>query len=215
MNHKDTKAESTRMEFRRSKANHSFRPLVHLVFRGSCLLCVFVSLWLVLVKTALAADVESRQLTHYVPQDFLESAVRTENWTEVLLNVKGGVRKGDTVRIWAGGLIDRGGGDQPGQNVNGPVGHVAEVGNDKRTFALSVEPAHAYALLFKTESAPAAKCLPPGQPLEIKLTKDNEKLWVGFNDEKGQYRDNHLGRGRRHELDPLWVRIEVVRITVD
>ena len=54
-----------------------------------------------------------------------------------------------------------------------------------------------------------------GKPLEITLAKDNEKLWVGFNDEKGRYQDNHLGKGRRHELDPLWVRIEVVRITVD
>ena len=51
--------------------------------------------------------------------------------------------------------------------------------------------------------------------LDIKLTKDGEKLWVGFNDEKGRYQDNHLGKGRRHELDPLWVRVEVVRITVD
>ena len=69
--------------------------------------------------------------------------------------------------------------------------------------------------MFKTESAGPANCLPPGQPLEIKLTKDKEKLFVGFNDEKGRYQDNHLGKGRRHELDPLWVRIEVVRITVD
>ena len=28
-----------------------------------------------------AADVESRVLTHYVPQDFLETVVRTEGWT--------------------------------------------------------------------------------------------------------------------------------------
>jgi hypothetical protein len=27
--------------------------------------------------------------------------------------------------------------------------------------------------------------------------------------------DNHLGKGRRHELDPLGMRIEVVRIIVD
>ena len=47
------------------------------------------------------------------------------------------------------------------------------------------------------------------------MTKDKEKLWIGFNDEKGRYQDNHLGKGRRHELDPLWVRIEVVRMTVD
>ena len=164
---------------------------------------------------ALGAEVESRRLTHYLPQDLLESAVRTEGWTEVPLAVKGGVRKGDVVRVWAGGSIDRGGGDQPGQNVNGPEGYPAQFGDRKPTFALSSEPAHAYALLFKTESTGPTKCLPPGKPLEIKLGKDGERVWVGFNDEKGQYLDNHLGRGRRHELDPLWVRIEVVRTIVD
>jgi hypothetical protein len=161
-----------------------------------------------------AADVESRQLTHYIPQDLLESAVRKEGWTEVPLAVKGGVRKGDVVRIWAGGLVDRGNGEQPGQNVNGPDG-VAMPDTQKPSFALSTQPAHAYALLFKTDSAAPAKCLPPGKPLEIQVGKDQEKLWVGFNDDKGGYADNHLGKGRRHELDPLWVRIEVVRMTVD
>jgi len=176
-----------------------------LVF-GSGLLCVSVSLWLGL---AFAAEVESRQLTHYVPQDALEAAVRKEGWTEVPLAVKGGVRKGDVVRIWAGGVIDRGG-EQPGQNVGGPEGMPG-----KGTFALSPESNHAYALLWKTDTiAPAASRL-AGKPLEIKLTKDDEKLWIGFNDEKGRYFDNRLGRGRRHEFDPLWVRIEVVRITVD
>ncbi len=167
---------------------------------------------LALAAAALAAEVESRQLTHYLPQDFLETAVRTEKWTEVPLAVKGGVRKGDVVRVWAGGLIDRGNGEQPGQNVNGPAGFAP---NEKATFALSAEPSHAFALLFKIESAGPIKCLPPGQPLEIKLTKDNEKLFIGFNDEKGRYQDNHLGKGRRHEFDPLWVRVEVVRISVD
>ena len=57
--------------------------------------------------------------------------------------------------------------------------------------------------------------LETGKPLEIKLTQDKERLWIGFNDERGRYHDNHLGRGRRHELDRLWVRIEVVRIIVD
>ena len=42
-----------------------------------------------------------------------------------------------------------------------------------------------------------------------------EKLWLGFNDARGRYQDNHLGKGLRHEFDPLWVRIEVVRIIVD
>jgi hypothetical protein len=167
---------------------------------------------LALAGAAVAAEVESRQLTHYLPQDFLETAVRTENWTEVPLAVKGGVRKGDVVRIWAGGSIDRGNGEQPGQNINGPVGFSPM---EKANFALSADPSHCFALLFKTESVGPAKCLPPGQPLEIKLTKDKEKLFVGFNDEKGRYQDNHLGKGRRHELDPLWVRVEVVRITVD
>jgi hypothetical protein len=158
-----------------------------------------------------AAEVESRQLTHYVPQDALEAAVRKEGWTEVPLAVKGGVRKGDVVRVWAGGSIDRGG-EQPGENVGGPEG-IASRG--KATFALSAEPAHAFALLFKTDGTAPAACRPPGKPLEIKASKDDEKLWVGFNDDKGRYADNHLGRGRRHEFDPLWVRIEVVRITVD
>src|SRR5262245_15219690 len=87
----------------------------------------------------LAAEVESRQLTHYVPQDFLETAIRTEGWTEVTLNVKGGVRKGDVVRIWAGGSIDRGNGEQPGQNVNGPGGHsdFKVNGDEKPHFVLS------------------------------------------------------------------------------
>ena len=81
--------------------------------------------------------------------------------------------------------------------------------------ALSPELTHRYALLFKPETGGVKKCLPPGKPLEIKLTRDKEKLWVGFNDEKGRYQDNRLGKGLRHELDPLWVRVEVVRITVD
>src|SRR5205814_7108842 len=75
-----------------------------------------------LASVLFAADVESRVLTHYVPQDLLEKAVRTEGWTEIPLNVPGGVRKGDVVRLWAGGVIDRGNGDQPGENVGGPTG---------------------------------------------------------------------------------------------
>jgi hypothetical protein len=174
------------------------------------------TLMLVLVGAcgALAADVESRQLTHYVPQDTLEKVVRTEGWTEIALDVKGGTRVGDVVRVWAGGSIDRGNGDQPGENAAGPDGTDPAPG-EKPAFALSAEPALAYAVLFKTESTGPTKCLPPGKPLEIKLTKDKEKFWVGFNDGKGRYLDNHLGKGRRHELDPLWVRVEVVRITVD
>jgi hypothetical protein len=177
--------------------------------------CLALALVLLLVLSAPAADVESRVLTHYVPQDTLETIVRTEGWTEVPLAVKGGLRKGDVVRIWAGGSIDRGG-DQPGENTNGPAGPAEAVsGLDPQKLALSAEAGHAFALLFKTESSGPTRCLPPGKPLEIKLTKDMEKVSVGFNDEKGRFADNHLGKGRRHEYDPLWVRIEVVRIVVD
>jgi hypothetical protein len=169
---------------------------------------------LMLVFAVSAADVESRVLTHFLPQDFLETAVRTEKWTEVPLAVKGGVLKDDVVRIWAGGLIDRGNDAKPGLNVNGPEGLPAGSGPEG-SLALTEEPGMAYALLFKTETSGVKKCLPAGKPLEIKLPKDGERLWVGFNDERGQYLDNHLGKGRRHELNPLWVRIEVVRIIVD
>jgi hypothetical protein len=165
---------------------------------------------------AVAADVESRVLTHYVPQDFLETAVRTEGWTEVTLDVKGGVRQGDVVRLWIGGSIDRGDGDRPGQNVNGPAGPEAPVaGVEPAQLALSSDPGDAFALLVKTETSGVKKPPAPGKPLEIKLTKDKERLWIGFNDEKGRFADNHLGKGRRHELDPLWLRIEVVRTVVD
>jgi hypothetical protein len=168
---------------------------------------------LVLGLAVSAAEVESRVLTHYVPQDFLEAAVRTEKWTEVPLAVKGGVRKGDVVRIWAGGSIDRGNGDKPGENVNGPEG--APAARPEGRFVLAPNVEMAYALLFKTEGAGVKKCLAAGKPLEIKVSKDGERLWVGFNDERGRYLDNHLGKGHRHELDPLWVRIEVVRTIVD
>jgi hypothetical protein len=175
-----------------------------------------IALSLGLSFVTLAAEIESRQLTHYLPQDFLETAVRKEDWTEIPLDVKGGVRKGDVARIWAGGMIDRGNGDRPGENVNGPAGvDPSQLVDEKRAFALSNVSSQSYALLIKAESTGPTKCLPPGKPLEIKLTKDKEKLWLGFNDQKGCYQDNHLGKGKRHELDPLWVRVEVVRITVD
>ncbi len=240
---------------------------------------------------ASAAELESRVLTHYVPQDTLETAVRTEGWTEIALNIKGGVRKGDVIRIWAGGSIDRGNGDQPGEHINGPDGsdpdkdrlhqqlhqhirfvkvlesaldsaetqlatarvsdnplaeikqrdikfwkdHIQMVQKelkqhradiqvlssktrdiiDPKKLSLSPQKDHAFALLVKTETSGFERCRTPGHPLEIRLTKDKEKFWLGFNDEKGRYQDNHLGKGRRHELDPLWVRIEVVRTIVD
>jgi hypothetical protein len=170
-----------------------------------------------------AAELESRQLTHYVPQDLLEKAVRTEGWTEIPLAVKGGTRKGDVVRIWAGGLIDWGNGDKPGVNVSGPNGPGGiRIGPDNMRIAvdvskmvLSQKPEDAFAVFVKTEGPQMRQCAQPGKPLEIKLTKDKEKLFIGFNDEKGRYLDNHLGKGKRHELDPLWMRVEVVRITVD
>jgi hypothetical protein len=171
---------------------------------------------LVLALSVSGAELESRVLTHYVPQDLLESAIRKEGWTEIPLEVKGGVRKGDVIRIWTAGSIDRGNGDQPGDNVAGPAGIDVPLSKEEAArLALSQEPGHAFALLFKTEGSGLKKPLPPGKPLEIKAGKDKEKLWVGFNDERGRYNDNHLGKGRRHELDPLWVRIEVVRIIVD
>jgi hypothetical protein len=175
------------------------------------ILSAAVLAWLGLLAQAVpAADVESRVLTHYVPQDLLESIVRKEGWTEIKLGVKGGLRKGDTVRIWAGGSIDRGG-ERPGENVNGPTG----LSGGGPTFALSAEPAHAFAVLVKTERGPVRKCLPAGKALEIKLTGDGERVSLGFNDLRGRYHDNHLGKGRRHEHDPLWLRVEVVRIVVD
>ena len=171
---------------------------------------------LILALSASAAELESRVLTHYVPQDFLETAVRTEGWTEIPLNLKGGVKKGDVVRIWAGGTIDRGNGDQPSQYVSGPAGVTpAAASPTDLKWALSAEPRHAYALLFKMETSGIKKSPPPGKPLEISVAKDKEHIWIGFNDEKGRFQDNHLGKGRRHELDPLWVRIEVVRTIVD
>jgi hypothetical protein len=176
---------------------------------------ISVMLGLTLVMTASAAELESRVLTHYVPQDFLETAIRTEGWTEVQINLKGGTRKGDTIRIWAGGSIDRGNGDQPSQFVAGPEGESSKSSAGDAKWALSSQPEHAYALLFKTDSSGIKKCAVPGKPLEIAVTKDKEKLFVGFNDDKGRYYDNHLGKGRRHELDPLWVRIEIVRTIVD
>jgi hypothetical protein len=171
-----------------------------------------------------AAEVESRVLTHYVPQDLLEAAVRKEGWTEVPLAVPGGVRKGDVVRIWAGGSIDRGNGERPGENVNGPAGVEACCASEGHkeaprvagaALALSPQADHGFALLFKTDGPEVRRCPPPGKPLEVRLTRDGERLWLGFNDERGRYQDNHLGRGRRHELDPLWVRVEVVRTVLD
>ena len=177
-----------------------------------------VSLVLILVLTVAvpAADLESRAMTHYIPQDFLETIVRKEGWTEIVLKPYGGVRKGDFARIWSGGMIDRGNGDRPGINVNGPSG--LETGKimptEANKLALSAEPQHGFALLFKSDDGKVHKSQTPGKPLEIPL-KENGKLFIGFNDLKGQYNDNHLGKGRRYELDPAWVRVEIIRIVTD
>ena len=100
---------------------------------------------LAVTLTSRAADLESRVLTHYVPQDFLEKVVRTEGWTELPLDVKGGVRKGDVVRIWAGGSIDRGG-DQPGENVNSPAGTSTILSTEAQKLALTAQAEDAFAL---------------------------------------------------------------------
>jgi hypothetical protein len=168
-----------------------------------------------LVAAAINADdVESRVLTHFVPQDLLEEAVRKDGWTEVPLAVKGGIRKGDKLRVWSGGSIDRGNGEPPGKNADGPAG-VCPKGTDVSRLALSPKSEHAFALLFKTTKHAPVQSAAPGKALEIPVQADGEKLWVGFNDERDSFHDNHIGRGPRHALDPLWVRVEVVRIIVD
>src|SRR5436309_8246146 len=145
---------------------------------------------LAVALTAAAAELESRVLTHYVPQDFLETVVRKEGWTELPLDVKGGVRKGDVVRVWAGGSIDRGNGDQPGENVNSPAGlGIRMEPTEAQKMALKPQAEDAFALLFKTETQ-LQKCQPSGKPLELSLANDKDKIWIGFNDLRGRYYDN-------------------------
>jgi hypothetical protein len=173
-----------------------------------------ILLMLALAFTASAAELESRVLTHYIPQDLLESTVRKEGWTEIILKPYNGVRKGDIARIWAGGMIDHRNNTQPGVNVTGPDGTRLPA-DEASKMALSPNPDQAFAILFKTDDGVIHRCQTPGKPLQIPLTKDGARLWVGFNDLRGHYADNHLGRGRRYEFDPLWVRVEVIRIVVD
>jgi len=143
-------------------------------------------------------------------------AVRKEGWTEIELKVKGGIKKGDFVRVWAGGNVDWGDADQPGQNVAPPSGPAITLdAHQCQNLALSRDPNHAHAVLLKTDTAGPTKCLASGRAVQLPLNKDNDRLWVGFNDLRGEYKDNHLGKGRRHEFDPLWVRVEVLRIIVD
>src|SRR6266849_2159359 len=103
---------------------------------------ITLAMTVVLVMNISAAELESRVLTHYIPQDFLETAVRTEGWTEVAINLKGGLVKGDTIRIWAGGSIDRGNGDQPSQYVAGPEGESSRQSAGDLKGALSSQPEH-------------------------------------------------------------------------
>lgn len=35
------------------------------------------------------------------------------------------------------------------------------------------------------------------------------EMWIGFSDENDCYQDNNRGKSKRHELDPLWIRIEI------
>jgi hypothetical protein len=158
------------------------------------------------------AEIESRALTQYLAQDFLEEIVRKEGWTEIVLKPYGGIRKGDIVRIWSGGVVDYNNSNVPGEQFAAPCGIA---GNNMEKFSLSADSKKAYALLFKSDEAVPYACNVAGKPLEVRMTKEGARVWLGYNDQKGQFHDNHLGRGRRHELDPLWVRVEVIRIVVD
>ncbi len=177
----------------------------------------FVALAALLTITgSVLAKQVSRLMTHYVPQDLLVKAIRTEGWTEVPMKTDWKIKKGDTIRVFAGGLVDRGNGDQPGIHTAGPEGvEAAQAPADLKTLALSPDARHAFALLVKTESGTIHSCLPAGKTLEVPILKDDEKLLIGFNDLKGKFSDNHLGKGRRHEHEPLWVRLEQIRIEGD
>ena len=69
---------------------------------------------------AFAAELESRVLTHDVPTGPAGCSGPDGGLDRDRHRREGGPRKGDMVRLWAGGSIDRGSGDQPGMNVNGP-----------------------------------------------------------------------------------------------
>jgi hypothetical protein len=173
-----------------------------------------VALLLLLAGSTPAAEVESIVWRHYLPQDYLETVVRSEKWLPLPLDVPGGVRKGDIVRIWAGGSVDWGNCDQPGQNASGPAGPDGTPALDARQLALTSDLGNAFAVLIKCDRG-VKKCFPAGKALAVPISRDKEALSIGFNDLRGHYHDNHLGRGRRNEIDPLWLRVEVVRIIVD
>jgi len=172
-----------------------------------------------ILATARAAEVESRVLTHFLPQDFLENQVlRSDKCVAVdLSGLKGGIKAGDMVHIWVGGSIDWGNAHRPGLNITRPWGEslAQSTQTSGSDWAIAADPEFAHALVFKTETGSASRCFPEGKALSLKMTKDNEKLFIAFNDRKGCYADNHSGRGRDHVLDPLWVRVDVVRIVVD
>ena len=104
---------------------------------------------------------------------------------------------------------------KPGLNVNGPEGMPASAGpgSSPRSDGGTRDGLRS-ALQDRNVRREEVLCRQANR-WKSSSTKDGERLWIGFNDERGQYLDNHLGKGRRHELDPLWVRIEVVRIVVD
>src|SRR5262245_48755267 len=112
--------------------------------------CLALAALSIMTLSAGAADLESRALTTYVAQDTLEGLVRKEGWLELTLKPYGGVRKGDILRVWAGGVIDRGNGDAPGQNFAAPTGSDArKIGISPANLSLSTNPGHACAILFK------------------------------------------------------------------
>src|SRR5947209_17009945 len=108
-----------------------------------------IALLLLCATAAPAAEVESVVWRHYLPQDFLETVVRSEKWLPLPLDVPGGVRKGDIVRIWAGGSVDWGNCDRPGQNASGPAGPEGTPALDARQLALAPDLGQALAVLIK------------------------------------------------------------------
>src|SRR5947209_18714372 len=125
-----------------------------------------IALLLLCATAAPAAEVESIVWRHYLPQDFLESVVRSEKWLPLPLDLPGGVRKGDVVRIWAGGSIDWGNADQPGLNASAPEGPAGTPALGARQLALAPDLGHALAILIKSERG-LHKCSPAGKALAV------------------------------------------------
>ena len=167
--------------------------------------------------TLSAAEMESRAQTHYVPQDLLQTIVRKEGWTEITLKPYNGVRKGDVVRVWAGGVIDRGGGDAPGINVCGPTGGAVHRhgGRRREVVALAPIPSTPFRSCSRPRTKSPTPAKRPANPCKSRSRRTAPACGSASTTKKGAFMDNHLGKGRRHELDPAWVRIEVIRIIVD